>query len=315
MTGVAGLIGSRLAHRLVDNGVSVRGMDVVPPAAARVTFIPRDLREPRGLSAALAGARAVIHCARWAGIPPSRAAAEAVEVEGTANLLAACLDAGVERVVCMSSVAVYGPTRTPLITEDTPRRPADFYGRIKRRVEEAAAGAGARGLAVTVVRAGLVYGPRATGGTVHPVRRILAGRPVLASGGRGYAHPVYIDNLIDAVLAASSAADAVGQAINVVDGDVTWREFFGHYARMCRRPLRSAPAAAVWLVGLASEMAAALLRRPLPAARSLAHFTTRRTRVSTVRAREILGWAPRYSLAEAMAETERWLRDARIVPD
>lgn len=312
--GASGLIGSRLARRLLDEGVRVRGTDVVPPADRRLEFAPADLVQPRTLGRVLAGAGTVIHCARWAGTPPSLGAAYAVDVTGTDNLLAACLDAGVERVVCMSSIAVYGPTRDAVISEDTPRRPADFYGRIKRQAEDAAWRAAAAGLPVTVLRAGLVYGPRAAGGTVRPVRRILAGLPVLVNGGGGWAHPVYIDNLLDAVLAAAASPHAAGHAVNVVDDTVTWREFFGHYGRMCRRPLRSAPAVAVWVAGLACEVASALIRRPLPATRSLVPYTTRRTRISTARARDLLGWAPARSLATAMAETERWLRDARILP-
>lgn len=72
-----------------------------------------------------------------AGHPPIWAATCAVDVAGTEGLSQACLDAGVERVVHISSIAVYGPTRRAVITEETPFWPTDPYGQSKVDAETA----------------------------------------------------------------------------------------------------------------------------------------------------------------------------------
>ncbi len=315
ITGVNGFIGAHLAERLLRAGVRVRGLDVVRAEhGPGVEFLQGDLTLPDTLPPAVRGARVVFHCARWNGSPPSWAAARAIDVTGAGNLLAACLHAGVERVVHLSSAAVYGPTRRAVITEAAPFWPVDAYGQSKVGAEEAVARAVRQGLPVVTLRPGLAYGPGAFGGTVNPVRRIMAGQSVLADGGRGIANPIYIEHLLDALIAAATREDVAGQAFNIADGNVPWREFFGYYARMCRRPLRSSPAFAVWLFGLATEVLGTVTRRPPLTHRSIVHYMTRPTHYSTEKARTLLGWSPALSMDAAMEETGRWLRDARILP-
>jgi len=282
ITGVNGFIGAYLAERLLRAGVRVRGLDVVRAEhRPRVEFFQGDLTVPDNLPPAVRGARVVVHCARWNGSPPNSEAARAIDITGTGNLLAACLHAGVERVVHLSSVAVYGPTRRAVITEETPFWPVDAYGRSKVAAEDMVARAVQQGLPVVTLRPGLAYGPRAFGGTVNPARQIMAGWPVLAAGGRGIANPVYIEHLLDALIAAATREKVAGQAFNVADDNLPWREFFGYYARMCRRPLRSSPAFAVWLFGLATEVLGTVTRRPPLTHRTLVHYMTRPTRCST----------------------------------
>ncbi len=314
ITGVNGFIGAHLAERLLRAGVRVRGLDVVRgEGGPRVEFFPGDLTVPDTLPPALRGARVVFHCARWNGAPPHRTAARAIDITGTATLLGACRRTGVERVVHLSSVTVYGPTRRAVITEQTPFWPADIYGQSKVAAEEIVARAVRQGLPVVTLRPGQAYGPRAFGGTVNPVRRIMTGRPVLADGGRGIANPIYIEHLLDALIAAATRENVAGQAFNVADDNLAWREFFGYYSRMCRRPLRSSPAFAVWLFGLATEVLGTVTRRPPLTHRSIMHYMTRPTHYSTEKARAVLGWSPARPMAEAMADTERWLREARII--
>src|SRR3989304_2269969 len=108
-----------------------RGGGVRRGPGPRVEPRQGDLPVPDSLLPAVRGARVVVHCARWNGSPPTREAARAIDITGTGNLLAACLHAGVQRVVHLSSVAVYGPTRRALITEETPFWPADASGQSK----------------------------------------------------------------------------------------------------------------------------------------------------------------------------------------
>jgi nucleoside-diphosphate-sugar epimerase len=313
ITGVNGFIGGHLARRLVAQGVRVRGLDVTPARQERVEHMQVDLTEPRSLSRAVDGCRVVFHCARWNGRPRSWDAARVVDVHGTANVLEACRCVGVARVVHISSIVVYGPTRVPVIAEETRRWPVGLYGACKVEADECAEIAARRGLPVVTLRPGQVYGPGAAGGTVGPMRWLAAGRPALADGGSGLIHPLYVDNLVDALLAAASTPGVEGQAFNVADGNVPWRVFYGHYARMCGRPLRSVPSSLLWMAGIASEAAGRITGRPPDFDRASVVYLTRRSAYSTEKARSALGWSPRRTMVEAMDVTERWLRDTGVL--
>src|SRR5512133_1238754 len=123
ITGVNGFIAGSLAERLRAAGVPVCGLARRPAAAAwladqGVEVCAGDLLDRAALTAALQGCRTVVHAAAWTGgpdLPPERA--WETNVAGTANVLAAARAAGVERFVYLSSVAVYGLNRAPLIDE------------------------------------------------------------------------------------------------------------------------------------------------------------------------------------------------------
>ncbi len=314
ITGVSGFIGSHLAGRLLQEGIPVRGLDVVRREdGPRVEFFQGDLTDPASLRAPLRGCQIVFHCAKWTGQPRTWDAPNAIDVAGTANLLEACLDAGVARVVHLSSVVVYGPTRLNIITEDTSLWPVGVYGTSKVGAERSVDRAVRNGLGVVILRCGQAYGPGAPGGTLTPIRWLQAGRPLLVNGGTGIAHPIYIAHLLDAALAAATREGITGEAFNVADGNVSWREFYGHYARMSGRGLRSVPALGVWLLALGAEMLGTLGGGPPVLERAAVRYMTRRSHFSTEKARTILGWSPAMSMGEAMEETERWLRDAGIL--
>jgi len=314
IVGASGFIGRALAARLAGAGFRVRGVDIVRrDDATAIEFIQADLTDRPALLKAVEGSGVVFHCARWAGQPRSEEAAYRVDVVGTANLLDACRQVGVGRVVYMSSVTFYGPTTIPVITETTPSWPVGTYGRSNAPAEDLVQAASRAGVPVVTLRPGQAYGPGSLGGTIEPIRWLAAGRPVLVNGGPGITSPVYIAHLLDAMVAAATVAGIEGQAFNIADGDVSWREFYGHYARMVGRPLRSVPASVVWLAGLGAEAIGWLTARPQDLDRAAVRYLTRRSSFSTERARTVLGWHPARSTDETMEETERWLRQAGVL--
>jgi nucleoside-diphosphate-sugar epimerase len=156
---------------------------------------------------------------------------------------------------------------------------------------------------------------------------------------------VYIDNLADALLLAGVKAEAVGEAFLITDGGIcTWAEFFGYYARMLG--VRELPSVrsdvsrftlpvAEYINGAlakfayipAHEPARILVRSVRWGLRVTArwifpHDTLdswellkygRRGQLNTSKARLVLGYIPRFSLAKGMRETEAWLRDQRVI--
>lgn len=318
VTGVSGFIGSHLASHLVQLGVPVRGLVRQVEQASMVEKLGirpalGDLTDPRSLAVAAQGCAVLYHCAAWMGAPFSWEAAFAVNAVGTRHLLEACLAAGVARFVYVSTISVYGPTVTEVIDEHTPLWPLGPYRASKIAAESAVMSASRRGLATVILRPGQVFGPG--DGRLAPfvLRWLARGLPLLVDGGHGFCHPVYIDNLIDALLAAGTVPEASGQVLNVADGDVPWRHFLGHYARIAGRPLRSVPR---WIVGTlasAAEMLAAIKRRPVALSRAELGYFLRTSRFSTAAARAVLHWAPRVPPDQAMSSTEAWLRHSGLL--
>jgi nucleoside-diphosphate-sugar epimerase len=171
-------------------------------------------------------------------------------------------------------------------------------------------------VACSVIRPGDVYGPRSRPWTVLPVEMIRAGRMFLPAGGRGILSPVYVDNLVDGIVLASSSPAAAGQVFTITDGaGVTTGDFFGRYAALLGvPPPRSLP------TGLAAALAAIAgpldrLRDPASEVNPMsARYLARRGTYSIEKARQVLGYAPRIGLNEGFDRTARWLREQRLIP-
>jgi nucleoside-diphosphate-sugar epimerase len=318
ITGATGFIGGRLAERLVAEArVPVRALVRTPEkgqwlADLGVEIVSGDITNPTSLQQAMAGCQLVFHAAGWVSEQGSKAEVWAVNVKGTQNVVEAALAAGVERLIHLSSCAVYGSLQQYNIGEDTPpRMTGNLYSDSKVAAEEIVFRAcREQGLPVVVARASQVYGPRSYQFAIRPVEVIKAGKMILVDRGQHLCKPVYIDNLIDGLVLCAEVEAAVGQAINLTDGiPIPWHDFFGAYGRMLNiDSFPSVPFALAWLVGLLNEMKAIsrgrkanLNRRVVKALRSSNSF-------SNQKARTLLGWEPKINFAEGMRRTETWLR-------
>jgi nucleoside-diphosphate-sugar epimerase len=318
ITGATGFIGSHLAERLVSEGARVRVMvrdrsKLLPALRDRVEVVQGDLQQPDRFDLAVKDCEIVFHVAGWLGKPNSRTAAYAVGVEATTHLALAARSAGVRRFIYTSSIAVYGPVMNGVIIDDRAHWLTYLYAEIKSLGERAALETTTENFGVTIIRPAEVYGPRNQSWTVLPVQLAKRGLPVLIDGGHGLAHPVYIDNMIDAYLAAATCPEAIGQAFTISDGDIEWRDFFGRYAIMAGRQPRSIPSAIVWLGALFAEIGAKITLQPPTYRRSLIGFVTGRAQYSTAKAQQLLNWSPHVSIDEGLKRTEQWLRTTGII--
>ena len=140
VTGAGGNLGRAVAPALLQAGYDVRLLDLreVDDAPDAAEVVVGDVREPRDVSAAMAGVVGVIHGAAWHGIhlrDHSRDDFFDLNVRGTYHVLEAAAAAGVRAVVFSSTMGVYGETRTPAedgpavrVREDMPLRPTEIYG-------------------------------------------------------------------------------------------------------------------------------------------------------------------------------------------
>ncbi len=317
ITGATGFIGGRLAERLAtEEGVHVRGLARTPAkgqwlADLGVEIVPGDITDPASLQAAMTGCELVFHAAAWVSEGGNQADVWAVNVTGTQNMVDAASVGGVERFVHLSSCSVYGSLQQHNIDETTPTRMrGNLYGDSKVAAEEVVFKAYRdQGLPVVSARASQVYGPRSHQFTIRPVEVIKAGKMVLIDGGRHLCKPVYIDNLIDGLILCTTVEAAIGEAINLTDGEpIPWRDFFGAYGRMLSiESFPSVPYAVAWLIGLFNEVKAGLKGKKASLNRGAVKALRSDNSFSNQKARTLLGWEPKVDLNEGMKLTEAWL--------
>jgi nucleoside-diphosphate-sugar epimerase len=276
----------------------VIGIDVAGDVDRRA-----DVTDPSSTIAALAGADAVVHTAAIVGEVGRMQDHVRVNVGGTRNVLDAM--AG-RRAVVLSSVAVWGYEFTRDVREDSPPHPCGLpYVDTKGAAEVLALRRGA-----TAIRPGDVYGPRSPSWVVRALELMRAGRFFLPAPGDGLITPVYVDDLVDAIVRAVREPRAAGRAYTVWDGvPVSALEFFSHHARMLGTEVRCLPRPLLRAALRAGELA----RLQPPTGPGALTFLSRRATFPNARAREELGWSPAVELEEGMRRTEAWAREAGLL--
>ncbi len=319
VTGATGGVGRALVPLLVASGHTVRAAVRTPEQAELATelgahAVEADLTEHGTLTALVDGVDVVHHLAAWMGSPAGQA--EAVNVAGTAALARASAQAGVRRLVLASSMAVYGPVESGVITEDRPVvTTGDAYGDSKLRGEESAREALAgSGTELVVLRPTMIYGPASGSWTLTPVAAMRKGLPVMLGDGTHRVDVVYVDDVARAFAAAGESPTAAGKVLNVTGQDVSTAELFGAYARMLGVPLRRVPAGVARTgANLAGAVTKALPGVPAFAPETLVTLLSRAT-FDPSAAREHLGYEPQVTLEGGMSRTAAWLRERGLAP-
>jgi nucleoside-diphosphate-sugar epimerase len=271
-----------------------------------------DLRDDDLLRPLVQSHDIVYHVAAWLGDRHGDSvAAHALNVELVRKMVTWAGEANVSRFVQVSSIAVYGRPDKGIVTENRALdvHQAHLYGRTKAGGEQIGwQVAEQTSLPLTVARPGMVYGPRSESWTVKMLMRVQKRTPTILGDGLGHAHPVYIDNLVDGLVLLGWHPAAVGEAFNFVDEATSWRIFFGYYGRMSNRRLVRVP---LWLVKGAIGLVKLAGKSPsqtIGMDSDLLRFYTATHEYDGTKAKELLGYEPRYSLNAGMAETEKWLK-------
>jgi nucleoside-diphosphate-sugar epimerase len=308
ISGGAGFLGLHLARRLLADGHTVRSLDLAALDDAELEHeldeTRGDIRDPAAARRLVEGADVLVHAAAALPIRGSGREIHSVNVDGTARLLAAALEAGVGRALLISSTAVYGIPETHPIDETSPLQGVGHYGRSKIEAEEVARGFAQRGLEVAIIRPKTFIGPERLGVFEILFDWIREGRriPILGDGSNRY-QLLAVEDLVDAV-ALAAAAPVAGETINIgavefgtVRDDL--EALIAHAGSGSR--LRPVPARPAELALRALELA-----RLSPLAEW--HYKTahRDSYVETAKAQRLLGWQPRYSNAEALTRTYDW---------
>ncbi|MDR1470965.1 MAG: SDR family NAD(P)-dependent oxidoreductase [Synergistaceae bacterium] len=307
VTGAGGFIGSHLAERLSALGHDVRAFVRYNSSSSwgwldecgckdEIEVISGDIRDMDSVRRAARGADAVFHLAALIGIPYSYVSPLAyvrTNVEGTYNVLEACRDLGVGRVVHTSTSEVYGTARYVPMDERHPVNPQSPY---------AASKSGADHLAlsyhrsfetpVSVIRPFNTYGPRQSARAVIPaiISQLLAGGELRLGSLAPTRDLNFVSDTVKGFVEVGLREESVGRVTNIGTGrEISIGDLaaeiagiMGAGARIAEDPARIRPSG--------SEVER--LRADVSFARSL-------------------GWAPEVSLPDGLRMTVDWIRRNR----
>ena len=315
VTGPTGTFGSALVPLLQENdrvarviGIARRPFDPGRHGWTKMTYRQGDVRDPETLRKAFEDADVVVHLAFLITGNAPRQTTRAINVDGTLHTFRAAVAVGARRFVHASSVAAYGFGRDlpERIDEDWPVRPAArlFYAREKAELEGLLEAESARGgPELYVLRPPIVVGPDAVGtNDLVPVGRRLLGRPRRLPVPLPVPvpeHPlqlVHADDVGQALLLCVVGAGPPG-AYNIAgDGVLTAADVAREFGAL---PLRFPPAATQWAARTAARLPF------LPPVAEWVEAASQPVLVDSTRAKERLGWRPRYTGLEALRDSLR----------
>lgn len=314
VTGATGFVGGHVVETLCAGGYTVRALvrhRVDVPWLTSAEQVEGDITNDARLGSAMQDCDAVVHCAAASGYGVAPDAWQLVNVRGTEHVVEACRAVGVRRLVHLSTILVHELRSGVLIDENTPyaAQPPAGYVASKIAADEFVRAA-ARDLSVVVLRPGVVYGPRDNAALPRILALLSSGRFWFVGGGRYPCHLVYVENLVDAVVASIECATAAGPYLVMDDPAVQVREFIWAIADGLDlpRPTRSVPVSIAKAVDASRTWLPAPLRwHPLIRRFGVGIFTLD-LRFSTERAQRELRYRSRVSYAEGMARFVAWAR-------
>lgn len=309
VTGGSGFLGINLIRHLQSKGVTdIRSIDLVPfdyPEKGRVDALVGDIRDVPALKRVMEGVTWVIHTA--AALPLySERDIMTTDVDGTRNVMEAAREAGAERVIMISSTAVYGiPDHHPLV-EDDRLIGVGPYGKAKILAEEVCLEFRKKGLCVPVIRPKSFVGPERLGvfALFYDWAYTGHGFPMIGSGKNRY-QLLDVEDLCEAIwLTLTQDKAAVNDTFNIGAKEfTTMREDYqavlddaGH-----GKKIRGFPA---------SPMIVALrfleLLHLSPLYKWVYETAAEDSFVSIEKAERILGYSPKYSNKDALVRNYRW---------
>jgi UDP-glucose 4-epimerase len=237
VTGAAGFLGSALANRLAREGHQVRGLDDLSAGDPTridpgVLFTRGDVIDRPKLWTLLQEVDCVYHLAARVSVPESilyPREYNAVNVGGTVSVMEAMRDVGVKRVVLISSGAVYGDQKHTRLNENSPTDPRSPYAVSKLAAEHYVQTIGMLwGIETVVLRVFNAYGPGQPLPAAHPpvvphfLRLATRGGMLVVHGkGEQTRDFVYIDDVIEGMVAAATAPSVNRLVINIGSGVAT----------------------------------------------------------------------------------------------
>jgi len=312
ITGGAGFLGINLCRYLVERGHEVTTFDLAdfdyPDMAGKVRSLKGDVRDRAAVDASMEGIDVVVHTA--AALPHYRQEdIFSTEVDGTRNVVDAAFQHGVDRLIHISSTAVYGiPDHHPL-REDDRLEGVGPYGEAKILAEQVCVDYRQRGMCVTIIRPKSFVGPERLGvfALLYDWANDGKNFPMIGSGNNRY-QLLDVEDLCQAIyLAATGDKATVNDAFNVGAKEFTTMK--QDYQAVLNRaghgklviPLPAAPA--IWTLRILERLHLSPLYKWIYETAATDSF------VSIDKAERLLGYRPKYSNQDALLRNFQWYLD------
>ncbi len=308
ITGGAGFLGINLTRYLLARGHHVVSLDIADfnyPERDRIKAIKGDIRDRSSVDRAMEGVQIVVHTA--AALPLYRKEdIFSTDLDGTRNVLQSAFEHGVDRVIHISSTAVYGiPDHHPLY-EDDPLHGVGPYGEAKVKAEQICLEYRAKGMCVPIIRPKSFVGPERLGvfALLYDWAKDGKNFPMIGSGNNRY-QLLDVEDLCEAIyLCATLDRDRVNDTFNIGAREfTTMREDYqavldaaGFGKKII--PLPAAPV--IWALRILEALHLSPLYKWVYETAATDSF------VSIEKAERVLGFTPKYSNKEALVRNYRW---------
>ena len=308
LTGGAGFLGINLTRYLLERGHRVVSLDIADfdyPERDRITEIKGDIRDRSMVDRAMQGVDFVVHTA--AALPLyKKEDIYSTDLDGTRNVLQSAFDNHIQRVVHISSTAVYGvPDHHPLVEDDQLHGVGD-YGICKVEAEAICVEFRKKGLCVPIFRPKSFIGPERLGvfGVFYDWAKDGKGFPVLGSGNNKY-QLMDVEDFCSAIyLSTTINKEKANDTFNV--GAKVFTTIKGDYQAVLDRAgfgkkITGVPAgAAIWMLRILNKLNISPLYPWVYETASKDSF------VSIEKAERVLGWEPKYSNKDALLRNYDW---------
>ena len=308
ITGGAGFLGINLIRYLLPKGFRITSYDKADftyPERDQVTVATGDIRDFDTLKAAMAGSSIVVHCA--AALPLySEKDILSTDIDGTTNVLEAARQNGIERVVHVSSTAVYGiPDHHPL-REDDPLEGVGPYGIAKVEAEKVCLEYRKKGMCIPIIRPKSFVGPERLGVFALFYEWAKDGKnfPMIGNGRNRY-QLLDVEDLCEAIYLCMTGDPAkVNDVFNIGASEfTTMREDYQAVldrAGFGKRIIGFPAAPVIWTLRFLEMLHLSPLYKWVYETAATDSF------VSIEKAQRVLGFSPRFSNKQALVRNFEW---------
>jgi len=318
VTGGKGFLGQHLVPRLIEAGHEVRVLarprstgDQTKESEANVIW--GDIRDRQTVEHAVEGVDRVIHLvSNFRNGGSDKKEAYSINVQGTVNVLNACLKHRIKHLIHCSTIGVHGNVKHIPANEETPFNPGDLYQETKLIAEKQVwEFYRQKGLPITVIRPISMLGP----GDLRMLklfRMIKKGWFVMVGNGEKLFQPAYIDDVTCGFVLCLGNKRAIGEVF-IMGGEehLSLRDL----VQLVAAELDVAPPRfkvplkpVLWLAELCEQVCVPLGLEPPLHRRRVSFFQNNRA-FSVEKAKRILGYQPRVSLPEGIRRTIHWYEE------